>query len=544
MPYPNEHAARQYPPEMFERFRRGAPEGFPDGVSAIYGFLPKDKGGGSKIQALRFDRRKWTPAKAKRWLRENDFKDTLEEATGKTEQVSMTRVLISPPNREKLSTSDLQSGGLKQPENVNPRREDNERKLPRKPERFIITVQKSSEGNKYVIGGMPQRTLKLQRGKVYEFDQSHRLNTSHELRFSTTEDGTHGKGSRYTKGVSTNKGEAGGTLISSLKVDADTPSTLYYYCAKHPGMGGKVEVRGSAKEASSRSEKRRYKPGSAADDRDQRTPAPPKDRRRGSRDNRPGSAGRGSSGASIKVPAAAETSMKKKVEEHNAKHGDKAGKRVTLGMLKKVWRRGAGAFSGSHRPNMTRAQWAMARVNHFLHLVRTGSPKDSKYVQDNDVLPKGHRRSTRKCHTIVVVEANAKPFSNIPDNKPNEKFSVPKAVKADAKLGLEMHSEFKRGGTDVGLTTARRLVRADSVPYYGRHGVKHIANYFNRHEGDLKAEGAKPGDKGYPSAGLIAWKLWGGWPGKRWAQGIVERVENRKKPKKIVIRPPSDDVDQ
>ena len=96
----------------------------------------------------------------------------------------------------------------------------------------------------------------------------------------------------------------------------------------------------------------------------------------------------------------------------------------------------------------------------------------------------------------------------------------------------------------MGLTTARRLVRADSVPYYGRHGVKHIANYFNRHEGDLKAEGAKPGDKGYPSAGLIAWKLWGGWPGKRWAQGIVERVENRKKPTKIVIRPPSDDADQ
>ena len=141
---------------------------------------------------------------------------------------------------------------------------------------------------------------------------------------------------------------------------------------------------------------RRYKPGSAADDRNQRTPAPPRDRRRGNRSNKPGSAGRGSSGASIKVPATAEASMRTKVKEHNEKHGSSAGKRVTLGMLKKVWRRGAGAFSSSHRPGMSRAQWAMARVNHFLHLVRTGKPKDSKYVQDNDVLPKAHPRSTRK----------------------------------------------------------------------------------------------------------------------------------------------------
>ena len=45
-------------------------------------------------------------------------------------------------------------------------------------------------------------------------------------------------------------------------------------------------------------------------------------------------------------------------------------------MLKAVYRRGAGAFSTSHRPNMTRQQWAMARVNSFL---------SRGHSQDNDL---------------------------------------------------------------------------------------------------------------------------------------------------------------
>ena len=76
--------------------------------------------------------------------------------------------------------------------------------------------------------------------------------------------------------------------------------------------------------------------------------------------------------------------------------GDKKGKKVDLGMLKAVYRRGAGAFSTSHRPGMSRQQWSMARVNAFLYLVRNGRPKDAKYVTDNDLLPKGHPKRTDK----------------------------------------------------------------------------------------------------------------------------------------------------
>tara|TARA_Y100001972_G_scaffold66515_1_gene81111 strand:- start:509 stop:1480 length:972 start_codon:yes stop_codon:yes gene_type:complete len=131
----------------------------------------------------------------------------------------------------------------------------------------------------------------------------------------------------------------------------------------------------------------------SADDRDQSRPAKPGERRKGSKKNPKGSASAASS--KIKVSDATEKGLKNKVDSHNKLHGDKKGKRVTLGMLKAVYRRGAGAFSTSHRPGMTRGQWAMARVNHFLKLVRTGTPKDPKYVTDNDLLPRGHKRSTK-----------------------------------------------------------------------------------------------------------------------------------------------------
>jgi hypothetical protein len=123
------------------------------------------------------------------------------------------------------------------------------------------------------------------------------------------------------------------------------------------------------------------------------TPAPPSHRVRGSKVNKPGSSASSTSGADIELSDEVEAGLQNKVKEHNAKH-DSASKRVTLGMLKSVWRRGAGAYSVSHRPGMTRQQWAMGRVNAFLDLVRTGKPGDKDYVTDNDLLPAGHPRKS------------------------------------------------------------------------------------------------------------------------------------------------------
>jgi hypothetical protein len=110
------------------------------------------------------------------------------------------------------------------------------------------------------------------------------------------------------------------------------------------------------------------------------TPSSPSERKSGSSKNKPGSAGQKSDNA-ISFSNKVVEALKNKVKDHNAKQSRK----VTLSQLKKVYRRGAGAFSSSHRPGMTRGQWAMARVNMFLRMMAGGKVKDSYRKADQDV---------------------------------------------------------------------------------------------------------------------------------------------------------------
>lgn len=85
MPYPNEHTARQTDPGKYKKFARGHPKGFPKGVDVIYGISAKGK---SEIQSIRFDKKKWTSARAKAWLKAHKFKAGGFEAAAKAESVS------------------------------------------------------------------------------------------------------------------------------------------------------------------------------------------------------------------------------------------------------------------------------------------------------------------------------------------------------------------------------------------------------------------------------------------------------------------------
>ena len=147
-----------------------------------------------------------------------------------------------------------------------------------------------------------------------------------------------------------------------------------------------------------------------------RTPAPKKDQKRGSKRNKPDSA----KNPSGKITFSKKTTerLSKKVREHNAKG---KGSKATLGMLKAVYRRGAGAYSTSHAPKMSRDGWAMARVNAFLTLLRTGKPSNSGYTQDNDLLPKGHPRKSKAAEYQGRKVTLNKPFRT-PDGP--KKFAV------------------------------------------------------------------------------------------------------------------------
>ena len=85
-----------------------------------------------------------------------------------------------------------------------------------------------------------------------------------------------------------------------------------------------------------------------------KTPAKPNERKKGSKKNKPGSAA--SSGGKITFSEKTLKTLKKKAD----------GSKYTLGQLKAVYRRGAGAFSSSHHPNANRHSWSMGRVNSFM----------------------------------------------------------------------------------------------------------------------------------------------------------------------------------
>ena len=85
---------------------------------------------------------------------------------------------------------------------------------------------------------------------------------------------------------------------------------------------------------------------------------------------------------------------------------------------------------------------------------------------------------------------------------------------SNAKRGLEMRKEFNRGGTQVGVTRANQLVRKQRLT---PSTVLRMYSFFSRHEVDKQGRGFNSGSEGYPSAGKIAWMLWGGDAGFTWA---------------------------
>ncbi len=144
-------------------------------------------------------------------------------------------------------------------------------------------------------------------------------------------------------------------------------------------------------------------------------PAPKKDQIKGSSKNKKGSAG---SGKGVTFSKKVEESLSKKVKEHNLKAKD--GRRTSLKTLKAVYRRGAGAFSTSHRPDQNRNSWAMARVNAFLKLLRSGSPSNPKYTTDNDLLPAGHPKSSKTASGVLVAATEPLIESESPMNMTND----------------------------------------------------------------------------------------------------------------------------
>lgn len=119
-------------------------------------------------------------------------------------------------------------------------------------------------------------------------------------------------------------------------------------------------------------------------------------------------------------------------------------------------------------------------------------------------------------------------------------FTPPQGARDEAERGLAWRREFGRGGTEVGVARARDLANGRRL---SPDTVRRMLNYFTRHEVDKEADGFRPGEDGYPSAGRIAWALWGGDPGFAWARQMVRSMNARQERGSIIasghpIQPP------
>ena len=100
----------------------------------------------------------------------------------------------------------------------------------------LVLVSVTDAGGKFFIDNVRNPTLKFIRGFTYKFLYNNI--GSHPFRFSTTNDGTHNGGTIYSTGVTT--GETPNYI--QIEVTNSTPSTLYYFCAVHTGMGNSISV--------------------------------------------------------------------------------------------------------------------------------------------------------------------------------------------------------------------------------------------------------------------------------------------------------------
>lgn len=93
----------------------------------------------------------------------------------------------------------------------------------------------------------------------------------------------------------------------------------------------------------------------------------------------------------------------------------------------------------------------------------------------------------------------------------------PQTVRDIARRALERRKEHGRGGTEVGVARARDLANGKGI---SPATLRRMKSFFARHSVDPKDDPT--------SAASIAWGLWGGTAGRRWAQAVLNKLERKK----------------
>ena len=104
---------------------------------------------------------------------------------------------------------------------------------------YAVTVVSTDDGNKYFIDGVRQDTMYFRKGRTYKLNLDDSL-SGHPFWIQTTDNGGEwDENNDITSGISRN-GANSGTI--TYTVPSDAPSTLYYRCQFHGGMGGQINI--------------------------------------------------------------------------------------------------------------------------------------------------------------------------------------------------------------------------------------------------------------------------------------------------------------
>jgi len=101
----------------------------------------------------------------------------------------------------------------------------------------------------------------------------------------------------------------------------------------------------------------------------------------------------------------------------------------------------------------------------------------------------------------------------------DEQRTPPQAVADAAERGLELRREHKRGGAEVGIRRAGQLMSQEVL---SDRDIKSMYRYSARHVVDKHGKDWNNKDK--PSAGYIAWQLWGGDAARDWTPDLRQTL--------------------
>tara|TARA_R110000787_G_scaffold95809_1_gene198991 strand:+ start:10817 stop:12730 length:1914 start_codon:yes stop_codon:yes gene_type:complete len=122
---------------------------------------------------------------------------------------------------------------------------------------------------------------------------------------------------------------------------------------------------------------------------------------------------------------------------------------------------------------------------------------------------------------IAQLLEEEKALSDI-DTKPTNSMAE------EAARGLQWRKKYNRGGTTVGVARANQLMNKENLSV---DTVLRMYSFFSRHEVDKQGQGFSQGEKGYPSAGRIAWALWGGDAGFSWSTKVRNQIQREREGK-------------